>query len=120
MNRLATTALAAALFLAIAGTVATVGAAPEPQKIRLTVKRFAFSKSELHVKKGVPVVIEISSIDRLHGFSMPDFGVRGDVTPGQITRIEFTPEKTGQFAYFCDIFCGEGHENVDGVLVVEE
>ena len=29
------------------------------------------------------MVIEITSEDRLHGFSLPAFGVRGDVNPGR-------------------------------------
>lgn len=107
-------------FLAIAAGTATIGAAPQPRVIKMTVKKFAYSLKEIHVKKGTPVIIEISSTDRLHGFNLPDFGVRGDVTPGKITRIEFTPDKAGKFAYLCDVFCGDGHENVNGVLVVEE
>ena len=107
-------------FAAIAAATATVGAAPEPQVIKLSVKKFEYSVKQITVKKGTPVVIEITSQDRQHGFSLPDFNVRADVNPGQVARVTFTPDKAGEFDYLCDIFCGDGHEDVNGKLVVEE
>jgi cytochrome c oxidase subunit II len=88
--------------------------------IKVSVKKFEYSVKEITVKKGMPVVIELTSEDRLHGFSLPAFGVRGDVNQGEVTRIAFTPDKTGMFQYLCDIFCGDGHEDVTGTLIVTE
>ena len=114
-------ALAAALAIAAGAAAAlAVEAAAEPQHLALTVKKFEFSPRILRLKKGVPVVIEITSLDRLHGFKLPDFGLRADVVPGTVTRIAFTPDKAGAFAFLCDIFCGDGHEDVDGTLVVTD
>jgi cytochrome c oxidase subunit 2 len=106
----------------LAGMAATVmtGAAQTSQVIKVSVKKFEYSVKEITVKKGMPVVIELTSEDRQHGFSLPAFGVRGDVNPGEVTRLSFTPDKTGSFAYLCDIFCGEGHEDVIGTLIVTE
>jgi cytochrome c oxidase subunit II len=119
-RRIPTIFCGTAAFVAIAAATATVGAAPAPQVIRMTVKKFEYSVKEIHAKKGVPVTIEITSEDRLHGFSIPDFGVRGDVKKGKTTKIAFTPDKTGTFDYLCDIFCGDGHGDVTGKLIVEE
>ncbi|HUC63577.1 MAG TPA: cupredoxin domain-containing protein [Alphaproteobacteria bacterium] len=115
----------AALVACIAAASATLGvpwagAAPTPQVIELTVKKFAYAPDVVTVKKGVPVVIEITSLDRLHGFALPGYKIRADVVPGQVTRIAFTPDRAGNFGFLCDIFCGDGHENVNGVLVVED
>ena len=110
----------AVAFLAIAAGTATIGAAPDPQVIHLTVHKFAYNKSAITVKKGTPVVIEIASLDVLHGFSIPDLGVRTDVEPGKVARVTFTPDKAGAFDFLCDIFCGTGHENVHGILTVTE
>jgi cytochrome c oxidase subunit 2 len=92
----------------------------EDQVIRFTARRFEFSSSGITLKKGVPVVLEITSADRLHGFNCPDLGVRADVSPGQPTRLKVTPAKAGVFVFHCDIFCGEGHEDMSGSLVVQE
>jgi cytochrome c oxidase subunit 2 len=88
--------------------------------IRLAAKKFEYSVREITLKKGVPVVLELSSTDRVHGFHLPGFGVRSDIVPGKTTRLRFTPDKTGEFVFFCDIFCGEGHEEMSGRLIVKD
>ena len=120
MRRLVVGLALGLIFLAGMAATALTGAAQTPQVIKVSVKKFEYSVREITVKKGMPVVIEITSEDRQHGFSLPAFGVRGDVNPGEVTRIAFTPDKTGMFEYLCDIFCGEGHEDVTGTLIVTE
>jgi cytochrome c oxidase subunit 2 len=95
-------------------------AAPEEVRIKMTVKRFEFSQKELRVKKGVPVVVEITSEDVPHGFAVPEFHARAEVVmPGKPTEVRFVPDKVGQFQYLCDIFCGSKHEELEGLLIVE-
>lgn len=93
---------------------------PKERVIRLTAKKFEFSPAEITVKKGEPVVIEVTSKDVNHGFTLPDFGVRTNIQPGSVNRISFTPDKTGSFAFACDVFCGAGHEDMSGLLIVTE
>ena len=105
--------------LGLAGYGAGAFAQAEEQRIKMTVKRFEYSQSEIHVKKGIPVVVEIVSLDVPHGFSVPDFKVRAEVVmPGKPTLIRFTPDKTGEFLFLCDVFCGSGHETLEGSLFV--
>jgi len=114
----ATLALGLTGSLALGG-VSLVAAAPKERVIKLTVKRFEYSKKEIELKLGQPVVIEITSQDVPHGFSVPDFKVRADVVlPGKMTRVRFTPDRTGTFIYLCDIFCGTDHEKVEGRFIV--
>jgi cytochrome c oxidase subunit 2 len=94
-------------------------AAPREVVIRMTVKRFEFSRKMIVVKKGVPVVIEITSLDVPHGFAVPDFHARAEIVmPGKVTQVRFTPDKTGEFPFLCDIFCGDKHEELEGRLIV--
>ena len=104
----------------VVGTVNTGSGAPRDKVIKLTAKKFEYSPSEITVKKGEPVVIEVSSQDVKHGFTLPDFGIRTDITPGSVNRISFTPDKAGRFAFACDVFCGVGHEDMSGTLIVTE
>lgn len=101
-------------------TVALGSSSPVGKTIKLKAKKFEFSPSEIIVTKGEPVVLEISSEDVRHGFTMPDFGIRLDVKPGSVSRISFTPDKTGRFTFGCDVFCGAGHEEMSGTLTVAE
>jgi cytochrome c oxidase subunit 2 len=88
--------------------------------VRISAKRFEYSPSRIELAKGEPVVLELVSLDRVHGFNAPDFGLRADVEPGEIARVRFTPDKAGTFAFHCDVFCGEGHEDMSGEIVVHE
>jgi cytochrome c oxidase subunit 2 len=103
----------------VAMTADRAMAADEPV-IHITAKRFEYSLRSLTLKKGVPVVLELVALDRVHGFNLPDFGVRTDVVPGKPARIRFTPNKTGEFVFFCDVFCGDGHEQMSGTLTVKD
>jgi cytochrome c oxidase subunit II len=96
------------------------GVAATEQVIHLTAKKFEYSPTEIRVKKGQPVVIEIVSLDRKHGFTIPDLKVRSDVKPGAQNVVRFTPDKAGTFNFHCDLFCGSGHESMAGTLMVSE
>lgn len=116
--------LAALIGSAFAGGSFAVGLAgvvqPKEQVISVKAKKFEFAPSTITVKKGVPVVLELTSEDRVHGFNLPDFKVRTEVKPDGISRVRFTPDKTGSFTFVCDVYCGDGHEDMSGTLVVEE
>jgi len=90
----------------------------QEQVIRMTARKFEYSPNEITVKKGVPVVLEITSLDRDHGFKLREFGVRADIKPGQTTRVRIVPNQTGHFPFQCDVFCGSGHEDMSGELIV--
>jgi cytochrome c oxidase subunit 2 len=112
---------AAALFAALllAAPAAPTNAA-EPRVVRIVAKRFSYTPSEVRLKKGEPVVLELISEDRVHGFKLPAFGIRTDVRPKEVTRVPLTPDKTGTFTFACDVFCGDGHDDMTGTLVVTD
>ena len=93
-------------------------AQPPGEVVRIVAKRFEFVPSEVHVKKGVATVVELTSADVPMGFNAPDFKVRTDVLPGTISRVTITPDKVGSFGFVCDVFCGSGHEDMQGTIVV--
>ena len=95
-------------------------ALPAEREIHVTAKKFEFTPDRITLKKGEPVVLVVSSQDRKHGFNLRAFGIRADVNPGETARIRFTPNKTGKFTFSCDVFCGEGHEDMTGTIVVTE
>jgi cytochrome c oxidase subunit 2 len=112
-------ALTAALRTVTLAAALRAGSATE-KVIRVTTKKFEFSPSQITVKKGEPLVLELTSTDRGHGFYLPDFGVDVKIKPGAVTRASFTPGETGKFNFACDVFCGSGHEEMSGTLVVTE
>ncbi|MSQ70481.1 MAG: cytochrome c oxidase subunit II [Betaproteobacteria bacterium] len=89
-------------------------------RIRLTAQKFAFSQPMIRVKNGRPVTFELTTPDFPHGFAVPDFNVRTDIIPGKTVTVTFTPTKAGKFHFLCDNFCGAGHDEMSGFLIVEE
>src|SRR5436190_12706824 len=74
------------------GNVITSSASASPpggvaeQTVRITAKNFEFNPGVVTLKKGVPVVLELTSQDREHGFSLRAFGVRSVVKAGDTSR----------------------------------
>jgi cytochrome c oxidase subunit 2 len=101
---------------------ATIGlravAQPQEQVIKILARRFTYTPNKLTLKKGVPVVLELTTADVLMGFSVPDFNTRADIVPGQVAKVRLVPDKVGTFEFLCDIFCGSGHETMNGTITV--
>jgi cytochrome c oxidase subunit II len=124
MTRLSLRCAAAALALLGAGS-ALVAAAErsEPadeQHVSMLAMKFDYLPDEVTVKKGKPVALELSTLDRLHGFDAPTLGLHAEIQPGPPTILRFTPEKAGTFGVHCDIFCGDGHEGMAGHIIVTD
>ena len=111
-------AAAAVIGLGGVGHVAALLAAPRAKVIKIVAKRFDYSPGHLTLKKGVPVILEFTTRDVLMGFNLPDFNLRADIVPDKATRVRFVPDKTGTFTFVCDIFCGTGHERMQGSITV--
>lgn len=94
--------------------------ASQEQVVKISAKRFEYSPSVIKVKVNTPVVLELTTLDRLHGFAIPDLKIEAEIKPGEVTRVRFVPQKTGTFAFHCNVFCGSGHEDMAGELIVTD
>lgn len=108
----------AALIVVLSGAISFAWATPSEKVIKVVSKRFVFEPSEIVLKKGEAVTLEITTQDVLMGFNVPDLNQRADILPKQVARVHLKPEKTGTFPFLCDIFCGSGHENMNGTIKV--
>jgi cytochrome c oxidase subunit 2 len=93
-------------------------AQPKPRIIPMLAKKFTYEPAEVTLKLNEPVIFQLTSADVVMGFSVPDFEVRGTIIPGQMTEVAMTPTKIGEFTFLCDVFCGSGHENMEGMMRV--
>lgn len=96
---------------------ALLAAAPE-RVVQITAQKYDFTPASVELKVGVPVVLELRSLDRKHGFAVPDLKIDAQIEPGAVTRVRVVPEKAGTFEFHCDVFCGGGHEEMTGRIVV--
>lgn len=88
-------------------------------EIKMTAKQWSFEPSVIKVKQGDHVKLTIESMDVTHGLSIPDFGVSQNVNAGETVVVEFDADKKGEFPFRCSLFCGSGHTEMTGKLVVE-
>jgi cytochrome c oxidase subunit 2 len=59
-----------------------------------------------------PIRLEMTSADVLHSFWVPEFRVKQDLVPGQITILRITPTKIGNYKVRCAEICGFDHTHM--------
>lgn len=76
--------------------------------------------NELHVPRGRPVKLIMTSQDVIHSFFVPAFRIKQDVLPGRFTTAWFEATRTGVYHLFCAEYCGTDHSGMVGRVVVLE
>ena len=75
---------------------------------------------DLHLPLGVPIKMNLRSLDVLHNFYVPQFRAKMDLVPGMITFFWLEPTRTGTFDILCAELCGLGHHAMRGTVVVDD
>ena len=88
--------------------------------IEITAKKFEFTPSEITLKKGEPVILRLTSADRVHGFMSKPLKFDADIAAGKTTDVAVTPDTAGDFTVICDHYCGTGHGNMKMKVSVVE
>ena len=88
------------------------------KEFTMTAKKFDFSPATITVSEGDKVKITIDNLDVPHGFAIKELDVKQDLPVGK-SIIKFTASKKGTFRFFCSLFCGKGHKEMEGKLIVE-
>lgn len=105
------------------------GSFPEPtteivngrteRTIHMGVRQYVWEPATITAKKGELVRLIIHNADVMHGLVIPDLGVmEGDIPP-EGAVIEFIASKVGTFEFFCSVWCGEGHMEMRGKIVIQ-
>jgi cytochrome c oxidase subunit 2 len=110
--------IALAFVIGAFASVGIVTGQSNPNTIEVTAKRFAYAPAEITVKKGVPVVLVIKSVDVAHGLRFRELNLDAKISKGGTAEMRFTPEKTGDFVGHCSVFCGSGHGSMTLTLHV--
>ena len=74
----------------------------------------------LELKKGETARIYLSSYDVQHGLSIQPLNLNFQVLPGYVYVVNLTPTETGEYPVICNEYCGIGHHNMAGRIVVTE
>lgn len=95
--------------------------APSNNVREFTVKaqKFQFSPTVIKVKCGDHVRLTVMALDAEHGFKLDEFHIERKVPKGEAVTVDFTADQAGDFSFRCSHFCGMGHKNMKGRLIVE-
>lgn len=63
---------------------------------------------------GRTAVIQLTSRDVIHSFTLNEMRVKQDANPGMTARVWFTPITTGDWEIACSQLCGLGHYRMRG------
>ena len=84
------------------------------------------TSNELHVPSGTQLELHLTSLDVIHSFWVPEWGIKRDLVPGaqlpgqedidDVARV--TPDEIGTFSVVCTELCGWGHATMRAPAVV--
>ena len=94
-------------------------AASAPREIPVVAKRFTFEPSRVEVIEGERIRLVVTSADGVHGIEIKKLKAEKKVPRGgeQVT-IDFVAPAPGTYPIICSEYCGDGHEEMKGTLVV--
>lgn len=87
--------------------------------IEVVASRFAFEPARIEVTEGEHIRLVVTSADGVHGVGIKKFRVEKKVPRGGTpVTIDFVASAAGEFPLLCSEYCGNGHEDMKGLLVV--
>ena len=91
----------------------------QPRVVEVVVKRFAFEPDRIEATEGERLRLVVTSADGVHGVAIKKFRVEKAVPRGGTpVIIDFVASAPGEFPLLCSEYCGNGHEDMKGLLVV--
>ncbi|AFY30676.1 cytochrome c oxidase subunit II [Calothrix sp. PCC 7507] len=73
---------------------------------------------ELHVPVGADVQLNLSAVDVIHSFWVPQFRLKQDALPGIPTELRFVATKPGTYPVVCTELCGAYHGAMRSQVIV--
>jgi cytochrome c oxidase subunit II len=110
---------AAARTAPFAGT-ALVRTGPNAYSVHMLAHMWAWTPSPLHVPQGAAITFYVTSADVLHGFQVPGTTINVTAVPGIIGSVTYTFEHVGTYNIICNEYCGIGHQNMIGRIIVDQ
>jgi len=79
---------------------------------------WAFEPTDISLPAGSSLDIYLTSSDVVHGFNIVKKGINLMAVPGGITKTSITFTDPGVYRIVCHEYCGAGHQNMMGKIIV--
>ncbi len=93
--------------------------APGEYEAVIIARAWAFEPNEIRVPRGSIVRFRVASADVIHGFLIENTNVNVMVIPGQVAEVTARFERPGEYVFLCHEYCGFGHHQMFGKVIVE-
>jgi cytochrome c oxidase subunit II len=77
------------------------------------------TSGELHLPVGREALLNITAMDVIHAFWVPEFRIKQDAVPGRTMPIRITATKEGTYPLICAELCGAYHGVMRSEVVVQ-
>lgn len=91
----------------------------ETYTLKCVAKMWNFDPNTVTVPAGSEVDIYLSAADVVHGFWITHKNVNLMAVPGAVNKTTVEFEKPGEYDIICHEYCGTGHQNMRGKIIVE-
>jgi cytochrome c oxidase subunit 2 len=100
---------------------------PDRLEVDVTAQQFKWSfeypeegvvSNELVVPVDRQASFEMTALDVIHSFWVPEWRVKKDAVPGLATSVAATPDTEGSYSLVCTEFCGTGHATMRAFVKV--
>jgi cytochrome c oxidase subunit 2 len=81
---------------------------------------YGITSNSLYLPVDKQVNLQLTSLDVIHSFWVPEFRVKQDVLPGEnlVKELRFTPTIIGEYTVMCAELCGGAHAYMNSPVVV--
>lgn len=99
-----------------------------PFEVNVTGLQFAWlfnyvgtevTSGELHLPVGRDALLNITAMDVLHAFWVPEFRIKQDAVPGRTIPIRISPTREGTYPLICAELCGAYHGVMRSQVIVQ-
>ena len=77
------------------------------------------TSGELHLPVGRDILLNITAMDVLHAFWVPEFRIKQDAVPGRTIPIRISPTVEGTYSLICAELCGAYHGVMRSQVIVQ-
>ncbi|WP_448377705.1 cytochrome c oxidase subunit II, partial [Fervidobacterium sp.] len=99
---------------------AVVQTGPNQYTVYVLAFAFGYQPNPIEVPKGAEIIFKITSPDVIHGFHVEGTNINVEVLPGEVSTVRYIFKKPGEYRIICNQYCGLGHQNMFGKIVVKE
>src|SRR3989344_676203 len=88
--------------------------------VEVTVTGWSFTPSTITATKGEALEVRLVGGTGDHSFNVPDLGIDVAISGGQTKTVTIPTDRAGTFPFKCEVFCGSGHSDMHGTIVISE